>query len=67
MKKNNTPNNIGSTGTERDNPTPSKFMDKGVRKAIKNKTLSNENRYNMSTPNRIGNANIRYILFSMVK
>ena len=40
IKKNNTPNNKGSTGTDNDNPTPSKFIDNGVKKAIKKRTLS---------------------------
>ena len=36
MKKNNTPNKSGSTGRDRDNPkSPSRFIDKGVKKAIK--------------------------------
>lgn len=40
MKKNSTPNNNGSTGTDSDSPTPSKFIDNGVKKAIKKRTLS---------------------------
>ena len=60
MKKNNTPNNKGSTGIESDNPMsrPSRFIDKGVKKAIKNKALSYDKKYNITTPNRIGSANI---------
>ena len=60
MKKNNTPNNKGSTGIESDNPMsrPSRFIDKGVKKAINNKTLSYDKKYNITTPNRIGSANI---------
>ena len=60
MKKNNAPNKSGSTGRDRDNPkSPSRFIDKGVKKAIKNNTLSKENKYNINTPNTIGSANIR--------
>ena len=60
MKKNNTPSNKGSTGIDSDNPMskPSRFIDKGVKKAIKNKTLSYDKKYNITTPNRIGSANI---------
>ena len=60
MKKNNTPNNKGSTGIDSDNPMskPSRFIDKGVKNAIKNKTLSYEKKYNIKTPNKIGSAYI---------
>ena len=61
-KKNNTPNNKGSTGTDKDSPIlkprPSRFIDKGVKKAIRNNTLSYEKKYNISSPNKIGSANI---------
>ena len=44
MKKNNTPNSKGSTGTDNEspmfNPKPSRFIDNGVKNAIKNNTLS---------------------------
>lgn len=44
MKKNNTPNNNGSTGTDNDNPIlspkPSKLIANGVKKAMRNITLS---------------------------
>mgnify|MGYP003474393629 FL=1 len=62
IKKNKTPNNNGSTGIESDspisNPRPSKFIDNGVRNAIRNNTLSKEKTYNISTPNKIGSAYI---------
>lgn len=71
MKKNNTPNSIGSTGTDSDNPMsipkPSKLIDRGVKNAIKKRTFSYEKRYNISIPNRIGNANIMYVLFSTTR
>lgn len=60
MKKNNTPNSKGSTGTDNEspmfNPKPSRFMDKGVKKAIKKSTLSYEKKYSIKIPNKIGNA-----------
>ena len=63
IKKNKTPNNSGSTGTDNErpisSPSPSRLIDKGVRKAIRNKTLSYEKKYNISTPNKIGRANIK--------
>ena len=60
IKKNNTPNNRGSTGRDNESPNnPSRFIDKGVKKAIKKRTLSQENTYNISTPNKTGNANIK--------
>lgn len=44
MKKNKTPNNKGSTGTDNESPMfspkPSRFIDKGVKKAIRKRTLS---------------------------
>ena len=40
IKKNKTPNNNGSTGTDSDRPTPFKLMDRGVKKAIRKRTLS---------------------------
>ena len=62
MKKNNTPNSKGSTGTDNEspmfNPKPSRFMDTGVKNAIRNITLSYENKYNISIPNKIGSAYI---------
>lgn len=68
IKKNNTPNSNGSTGTDNDSPMsspkPSKLMDNGVKKAMRNITLSYENMYNISTPNKIGNEYIKYIFFS---
>ena len=58
MKKNKTPNSRGSTGTDNDTPIlrprPSKLIDKGVKNAIKNKTLSYEKKYSINTPNSIG-------------
>lgn len=63
MKKNSTPNRSGSTGIDNDNPksipNPSRFIDKGVKNAIKNSTLSKEKRYNINTPNTKGSANIK--------
>ena len=63
IKNNKTPNNKGSTGTDSDrpilSPSPSKFMDSGVKNAIRNKTLSYEKKYNISTPNKIGSAYIK--------
>ena len=63
MKKNNTPNRRGSTGKDKDKPksipSPSRLIDKGVRNAIKNNTLSKEKKYNINTPNIIGSANIK--------
>lgn len=62
IKKNTTPNNRGSTGTDKDKfiPrfNPSKLMDKGVKNAIKKRTLSYEKKYSISIPNNIGSANI---------
>lgn len=62
MKKNKTPNNKGSTGSDNDspmsNPNPSKLIDNGVRNAIKKRTLSYEKKYSISTPNKIGSAYI---------
>ena len=63
IKKNRTPNNNGSTGTDNDSPmlspSPSRLMDNGVKNAIRNKTFSYEKKYNISTPNKIGSAYIR--------
>ena len=46
IKKNRTPNNNGSTGTDKDtpmlSPKPSKLIDNGVKKAMRNITLSYE-------------------------
>lgn len=71
MKKNNTPNNNGSTGTDNDkpilSPKPSKLIANGVKKAMRKITLSYEKKYNISTPNNIGNEYIKYILFSTTK
>lgn len=62
IKKNNTPNNNGSTGMDNDspifNPRPSRFIERGVKKAIKKRTLSYEKKYNISTPSNIGSAYI---------
>lgn len=63
IKKNRTPNNNGSTGTDKESPMlsprPSRLMDNGVRNAIRNKTFSYEKKYNISTPNKIGSAYIK--------
>lgn len=61
MKKKSTPTNIGSTGTESDKPTPrpSILIDRGVKKAMRNSTVSNEKQYNKSTPRSSGRANMR--------
>ena len=63
IKKNKTPNNNGSTGTDNDtpifSPSPSKLIERGVRNAIRNNTLSYEKKYNISTPNKIGSAYIK--------
>lgn len=71
MKKNNTPNNNGSAGTDNESPilipSPSKFIDKGVKNAIRNNTLSKEKTNNMRTPNNKGNPNIMYLLFSTTR
>ena len=71
MKKNNTPNRRSSTGIDRDTPNsmpkPSRLIDKGVKNAIRNNTLSNDKKYSINMPKTIGNANIRYILFSTTK
>lgn len=62
MKKNRTPKSKGSTGTDNESPIfkprPSRFMDRGVKNAIRNITLSYENKYNISIPNKIGSAYI---------
>ena len=62
MKKNRTPKSKGSTGTDNESPTsnprPSRFIDKGVKNAIKKITLSYENKYNINTPSNIGSAYI---------
>lgn len=71
MKKNSTPNNSGSAGIDKDSPMSipksSKLIDKGVKNATRNKTLSKDKTNNIKKPNNKGNANIMYLLFSTTR